>query len=79
MIGNQISLRTFQQTRLQDTTNTPKYLHQFLTVLLAIFTTGPIFARQSKQGVARQLMCSFGRNVTRTEVYHYRMHPEDNC
>ena len=29
-----------------------KYLDQFLMVLLAIFTTGLIFVRQSKQGVA---------------------------
>ena len=32
-------------------TNNPKYLDQFLMVLLETFTTGLIFARQLKQGV----------------------------
>ena len=31
---------------------TPKYLDQFLMVLLTTFTTGLVFARQSKQRVA---------------------------
>ena len=32
------------------TTHYPKYLDQFLTVLLKTFTTGLVFVRQSKQG-----------------------------
>ena len=31
---------------------TPKYLDQFIIVLYRAFTTGLIFARQSKQGAA---------------------------
>ena len=34
---------------LIDTTQSPKYLDQFLMVLHAIFTTGLIFVRQLKQ------------------------------
>ena len=30
-------------------THNPKYLDQFLTVLLETYTTGLVFARQSKQ------------------------------
>ena len=30
----------------------PKYCDQFLMVLLATFTTGLVFVRQSKQGIA---------------------------
>ena len=37
-------------------THYPKYLEQFLMVLLETFTTGLIFARQSKQGVTT--LCS---------------------
>ena len=41
--------------------HTPKYLEQFLMVLLATFITGLIFARQLKQGVA--ILC-FDCNYT---------------
>ena len=34
-----------------ETTHYPKYLDQFLTILLETFTTGLIFVRQLKQGV----------------------------
>ena len=44
-----------------ETTHNPKYLDQFLTVLLKTFTTGLIFARQSKQGATT--LCS-DRNYT---------------
>ena len=33
-----------------ETIHYPKYLDQFLMILLETFTTGLIFARQSKQG-----------------------------
>ena len=42
-------------------THNPKYLDQFLIVLLETFTTGLIFARQSKQGVTT--LC-FNHNYT---------------
>ena len=41
--------------------HTPKYLDQFLTVLLATFTAGLIFVRHSKTRVAT--LC-FDRNYT---------------
>ena len=37
---------------LTTTTHTSKYLDKFLTVCLETFTTGFVFAKQSKQGVA---------------------------
>ena len=37
---------------LIKTTHYPKYLNQFLTVLLETFTTGLVFARRLKQGAA---------------------------
>ena len=37
-------------------THNPKYLDQFLTVLLETFTTGLVFVRQLKQGVTT--LCS---------------------
>ena len=40
---------------------TPKYLDQFLMVLLATFTTGLIFARQLKRG--EETLC-FDQNYT---------------
>ena len=40
------------------TPHTPKYLDQFLTVLLATFITGLIFARQSKEGIATLCLTS---------------------
>ena len=50
-----ISTRGYQPYVLIETTHYPKYLDQFLTVLLATFTTGLIFVRQ--------LMCSYGQNI----------------
>ena len=49
----------------------PKYLDQFLTVLLATFTTGLVFMRLSKQGVA-----TLWTNMPIKELYDF--HEFDN-